>query len=224
MSGYLALIGDLKKSRSIAERSDAQQDIKQALEAVSAAYPKLFASRLTLTLGDEFQALLFPGQEGFMRMMDDLELRLIRYPFRVGLGAGSIVTAIDPDISIGADGEAYWRAREAINYVHANDAGGKVRTHLIGMGEAWDPVLNGLLEATDLIKYGWTNIQRDTFLQMIRQGIYSETFDQKSFAQSIGISESSLTKRLNAGNIKFYIKLRRAIEHVIIKRGQNAAE
>ena len=224
MPGYLALIGDLKKSRSISEHSDARQDIKQALEAVSAAYPKLFASRLTLTPGDEFQALLVPGQEGLIRMMDDLELRLIRYPFRVGLGAGSIVTAVDPDISIGADGEACRRAREAINYVHANDASGKVRTHLIGMGEAWDPVLNGLLEASDLIKYGWTNIQRETFQQMIRQGIYSETFDQKSFAQSIGISESSLTKRLNAGNIKFYIKLRRAIEQVIIRRGQGAVE
>lgn len=212
MAIYLALIGDLKKSRRITQRADAQQEIKQALEDINAAYPQLFASRLTLTLGDEFQALIYPQEEGWMRMLDDLETRLIRYPFRMGLGLGSISTAIDSRVSIGADGEAFWHARDAIVYVHANAAGGKVNTRLIGLEDGWDDTFNSLLEAADTIKFGWTTLQDETFRAMIRQGIYSDSFEQKAFAQAIGISESSLTKRLYAGSIKFYIKLRKTVE------------
>ena len=212
MSIYLALIGDLKKSRNITHRADAQREIKQTLEDISAAYPRLFASRLTLTLGDEFQALLYPQEEGWTRMLDDLETRLISYPFRVGLGLGGISTAIDSRVSIGADGEAFWHARDAISYVHANDAGGKVNTRLIGLNDGWDDTFNSLLEAADTIKFGWTALQDETFRGMIRRSIYSDSFEQKAFAQSIGISESSLTKRLYAGNIKFYIRLRKTVE------------
>ena len=40
------------------------------------------------------QALLHPQEEGWTRMLDDLETRLIRYPFRMGMGLGGISTAI----------------------------------------------------------------------------------------------------------------------------------
>lgn len=222
MTEYLALIGDLKKSRLIAGRADAQQEIKQALSDINAAYPQLFASRLTLTLGDEFQALLYPEQAGFMQMLDDLEARLIRYPFRLGLGLGSISTAIDRNISIGADGEAYWNARAAIDYVHANHAGGKVNTQLISPQPDRDCLLNALLESADLIKHGWTALQQETLHRMMEQGIYADSFDQKAFASAIGISQSSLTKRLSAGNIKFYIKLRLIIEQSIQREARHA--
>lgn len=222
MSKYLALIGDLKKSRLIMDRADAQREIKQALADINAAYPQLFASRLTLTLGDEFQALLCPKEEGFMRMMDELESLLSPFPYRIGLGFGGISTAIDKQVSIGADGAAYWRARESIQYVHGNDAGGKIRTHFIGFNRQRDELLNGLLEASDTIKAGWTPLQKETFSRMISQGIYHPLFDQKSFARSIGISQSSLTKRLSAGNIKLYLKLRCLIEESIRGWGDDA--
>jgi len=209
---YLALIGDIRNSRQIARRAEAQKGIQAALAQVSEAYPALFASRLTLTLGDEFQALIYPERLGLTRMLDELEMRLLPYPFRLGLGFGSISTAIDSRVSIGADGEAYWRAREAIGYVHANESGGRVKTHCLGFSAEKDELLNGLLEASDTLKAGWTALQRETFSRLILQGIYAPVFDQKSFAASIGISESSLTKRLSAGNIKLYFKLRALIE------------
>lgn len=156
-------------------------------------------------------------------MLDDLETRLISYPFRVGLGLGGISTAIDSRVSIGADGEAFWHARDAISYVHANDAGGKVNTRLIGLNDGWDDTFNSLLEAADTIKFGWTALQDETFRGMIRRSIYSDSFEQKAFAQAIGISESSLTKRLYAGNIKFYIRLRKTVESGV-RRLQHEAQ
>lgn len=210
MAKYIAIIGDLKGSRQIKNRAQAQLQIKQALEGVNQAYPECIVSKLTLTLGDEFQALIKP-EKRMIHMLDELYTSLEEYPFRLGIGYGEISTAIDKNISIGADGEGFWQARAAIDYVHDNSMGGKVITHILGFGKLHDELLNALFEASDTLRHGWTNLQAQTFRLMLKENIYSPVFEQKVFAQAIGISESSLTKRLNAGNIKLYIKIRNLI-------------
>lgn len=214
MQRYLAVIGDLKGSRQIKNRAQAQLEIKKALEDINRAYASCLVSKLTLTLGDEFQALAKPDT-CCVKMLDDLAMRLHGFPFRLGLGYGGISTAIDKELSIGADGEGYWRAREAIQYVHDNSAGGKVNTHIIGFGRLEDDLLNALFQASDTLRYGFTALQADTFHHMLAQGIWTPNFEQKPFAEALGISQSSLTKRLNAGNIKLYLKLRNLIGTVI---------
>lgn len=208
---YLALIGDLIGSRQIAGRDQAQRQLGAALKALNRAHADLMASPLTLTLGDEFQALLYP-KAGVMRLVDELGCALKAFPFRLGLGYGAIRTAIDPTLSIGADGECYWNAREALQYVHDNDSGGKSQTRVRGFGGRRDALLCALLETSDLIKYGWTSLQRDTFFDMLRQDIYTDNFDQQAFAARIGISPSGLSKRLSLGNIKLYIRTRLLID------------
>lgn len=210
MAKYIAIIGDLERSREIADRDKAQARIQLALESVNAAYKNLIISKLTLTIGDEFQALVKPDP-GILKMMDELEMLLASFPFRLGIGFGDISTAIDRERSIGADGEAYWMARAAIEYVHDNSQGGRKKTHLGGFGPLKDSLLNTLFEVSDLMKYGWTKLQAETFSHMLMQGTYSPGFDQKAFALKIGISQSSLTKRLSAGNIKLYLKIRNLI-------------
>lgn len=210
MEKHIALIGDLKGSRHIPNRAQVQIQIKRALEDINLDYPECITSKLTLTLGDEFQALLKPCPR-LMQMLDSLAMILQDYPFRVGIGYGDIRTAIDSNVSIGADGEAYWQARAAINYIHDNNAGGRVKTHIFGFSNLENELLNALFEASDTIKYGWTNLQAETFHLMLQHGIYTQSFGQNIFAQAIGISQSSLTKRLNAGNIKLYIKIRNLI-------------
>lgn len=207
MANYLALIGDLKASPHIPGRESAQQEIKAALDQLNLAWGALMASPLTLTLGDEFQALLYPKAEA-MRLPDELERALKDYPLRLGLGYGAVRTAIDPRLSIGADGECFWHAREALTFVHDNAAGGRSRARVLGFGELKDALLNGILQTTDALRYAWTATQRDTFHAMLAHGIYAETFDQQAFAQQIGISPSSLSKRLTAGNIKLYLRSR----------------
>lgn len=207
MQQYLALIGDLRGSRHIDGRDKAQRQIKAALEQVNGQYVGLMASRLTLTLGDEFQALLHP-QAQVMRLLDDLQRALRDFPFRLGLGYGGIRTAIDPQLSIGADGECFWHAREALQYVHDNDNGGRSMGRVLGYSGLRDELLNGLFQTTDALKAAWTDIQRETFYQMLAHDLYADSFDQQAFAASIGISPSSLSKRLAAGNIKLYLRTR----------------
>lgn len=210
MEQYLAIIGDLIHSREIEDRKQVQKQIKKAFQTINDDYPELILSKLTLTLGDEFQFLTKP-QEGIFELLDQLEMEL-GLPFRLGIGYGSLLTEINPDISIGADGEAFWNARDAITHVHDKDWSGKSRVRVKGFGEEEDLLLNALLATSDTLKSQWTDLQRETFHEMLKRRIYRESFDQKPFAQELGISESNLSKRLSTSNIKLYLHARRAIE------------
>ncbi|MFR4638073.1 MAG: SatD family protein [Streptococcus parasanguinis] len=65
----------------------------------------------TLTLGDEFQALLEVDAPVF-QIIDTLRLELNRHNFVLVLDLERLLTAIDPLQSVGADGPAYWNARQ----------------------------------------------------------------------------------------------------------------
>lgn len=221
MKNYLAIIGDLIQSREIPERKQVQKHIETTFKEINKEFRPLILSQITLTLGDEFQFLAIP-KEGLFELLDTLEMKL-ELPFRLGMGYGSLLTEVNPKLSIGADGEAYWNARKAIDYVHDNDWNGKTRIHLQGFGDEKDMLLNALLDTSDTLKSQWTALQRQTFHAMLSNKIYRDNFEQKPFAQQLGISESSLTKRLSAGNIKLYLHARLVIEktmeahHVSIK-------
>lgn len=199
----IAVIGDLIGSRSLPDRRNVQQQLQHALMEVNSAYAEIIESKFTLTLGDEFQGIVRPDPRVFA-LLDTLESRL-PWDFRVGLGYGEILTSIDPELSIGADGPAYWRAREAIDHVHDKNWNGKNRIRICGFGADKDALLNALFVTTDALKASWTRLQRDTFSAMLARGIYRTEFDQQSFAEELGISASALTRRLNAGNIKIYL-------------------
>ena len=209
MAQYLAVIGDLIGSRGIAGRRGVQQRIEQVFDDINREYRDLIASRLTLTLGDEFQLIARPDG-GVLQLLDELERRL-ELPFRVGIGYGGLLTDIHYERSIGADGEAFWHARDAIEKVHDYNWHGRQRTCVQGYGTLEDELLNALFAASDALRAGWTALQRETFHRMLEEGIYEAQFDQRSFAATLGITESALSRRLSAGNIKIYLNSRAAI-------------
>mgnify|MGYP001481708796 CR=1 FL=1 len=205
---YIALIGDLIHSRRIEDRLSVQEHIKKVFSAISTDYSDCVVSRLTLTLGDEFQALLKPDKEIFL-LLDDLEYRL-GLPFRSGLGYGTLLTEIDPKISIGADGEAFWNARSAIENVREKSWGGRSRVRIEGLAERQE-VVNALFLLSDAIKLDWTQLQKETFGELLKRKIYSESFEQKSLAEDLSISQSSLSKRLSSSGIKLYLHARNVL-------------
>lgn len=52
------------------------------------------------------------------QIIDRINFAMQPYQVRFGLCLGEILTDINPEQSIGADGPAYWHARKAINYIH----------------------------------------------------------------------------------------------------------
>ena len=55
---YLALIADVIDSKTVQERFDLQKQLEKTLQKINELFKDCLASAFTLTLGDEFQALL----------------------------------------------------------------------------------------------------------------------------------------------------------------------
>lgn len=213
MINHLAIIGDIIGSKQVKDRAQLQEAIQQAFETIHQAYPDLIQSKFTLTLGDEFQALLTPSKQVF-ELLDHLE-KLIPVPFRFGLGYGDLTTDFDENVSIGADGPAFWHAREAIDHIHDQNWSGKTKGYLITKDETFDRMMNDFILLSDTLKNEWTDLQKKTFEEMLGHGIYTTDFNQKEFAESLGISASSLSKRLNNGNIKIYLQARNTMGYLL---------
>lgn len=210
---FIAIIGDLIDSKQLDNRQQIQEQLRSALDFINIQFKDDIVSQLTLTLGDEFQGLLKVGAPVCF-ILDTLESQISELNVRYGIGIGDIVTEINPSLSIGADGPAFWYAREALEYIHDNHDYGMSHTYLISEKKEFR-LINDILALSDHIKYSMTNIQKETLHFIIKEGIYSDTFDQKSVAHKMNISDVSLYKRLKAGQIKVYLRSRLHIDQYL---------
>lgn len=213
MKKYIAIIGDLIDSKNITNRLSFQKDIKEILNIINEKYDKYIVSNFTLTLGDEFQAILEISSM-IPRILDDLYIS-IDHDFRLGIGIGEIITDINPLLSIGSDGEAFWNARSRIEYVYTNNYNKKANVYFKGSSVKKDDLINTIFILTENLKNTWTKKQKDTFSLMLKNDIYDENFNQKEFSKLINISESSLSKRLISGNIKQYLHGRKTLQRLL---------
>ena len=206
---YLALIADVIDSKMVQERLDLQKQVEKTLQKMNELFGDYLASRFTLTLGDEFQALLKVDAPVF-QIIDTLRSELNPTQLRFGIGLGEIVTAIDPLQSVGADGPAYWNARAAINFVHQKNDYGNTQIYFSSGKENQDFFVNALIASGEAIRSGWRESQEEILLNLLKRSVYSETFSQQDLAQSLGLNPSALSKRLKSSSIRVYLRGRAA--------------
>lgn len=206
---YLALIADVIDSKMVQERFDLQKQLEKTLQKMNELFGDYLASRFTLTLGDEFQALLEVDAPVF-QIIDTLRSELNPTQLRFGIGLGEIVTAIDPLQSVGADGPAYWNARAAINFVHQKNDYGNTQIYFSSGKENKDFFVNALIASGEAIRSGWRDSQEEILLNLLKRSVYSESFSQQDLAQSLSINPSALSKRLKSSSIRVYIRGRAA--------------
>ena len=206
---YLALIADVIDSKMVQERFDLQKQVEKTLQKMNELFGDYLASRFTLTLGDEFQALLEVDAPVF-QIIDTLRLELNPTQLRFGIGLGEIVTAIDPLQSIGADGPAYWNARTAINLVHQKNDYGNTQIYFSSGKGNQDFFVNALIASGEAIRSGWRGSQEEILLDLLKRCVYSENFSQQDLAQSLEINPSALSKRLKSSSIRVYLRGRAA--------------
>jgi len=202
---YLALIADVIDSKMVQERLDLQKQVEKTLQKMNELFGDYLASRFTLTLGDEFQALLKVDAPVF-QIIDTLRSELNPTQLRFGIGLGEIVTAIDPLQSVGADGPAYWNARAAINFVHQKNDYGNTQIYFSSGKENQDFFVNALIASGEAIRSGWRESQEEILLNLLKRSVYSETFSQQDLAQSLGLNPSALSKRLKSSSIRVYLR------------------
>ncbi|WP_049497872.1 SatD family protein [Streptococcus parasanguinis] len=206
---YLALIADVIDSKMVQERLDLQKQVGKTLQKMNELFGDYLASRFTLTLGDEFQALLKVDAPIF-QIIDTLRSELTPTQLRFGIGLGEIVTAIDPLQSVGADGPAYWNARAAINFVHQKNDYGSTQIYFSSGKENQDFFVNALIASGEAIRSGWRDSQEEILLNLLKRSVYSESFSQQDLAQSLAINPSALSKRLKSSSIRVYLRGRAA--------------
>ena len=206
---YLALIADVIDSKMVQERFDLQKQVEKTLQKMNELFGDYLVSRFTLTLGDEFQALLKVGAPIF-QIIDTLRSELTPTQLRFGIGLGEIVTAIDPLQSVGADGPAYWNARAAINFVHQKNDYGNTQIYFSSGKENQDFFVNALIASGEAIRSGWRDSQEEILLNLLKRSVYSESFSQQDLAQSLAINPSALSKRLKSSSIRVYLRGRAA--------------
>ena len=206
---YLALLADVIDSKMVQERFDLQKQVEKTLQKMNELFGDYMVSRFTLTLGDEFQALLKVDAPIF-QIIDTLRSELTPTQLRFGIGLGEIVTAIDPLQSVGADGPAYWNARAAINFVHQKNDYGNTQIYFSSGKENQDYFVNAFIASGEAIRSGWRESQEEILLNLLKRSVYSETFSQQDLAQSLAINPSALSKRLKSSSVRVYLRGRAA--------------
>lgn len=198
---YIAIIGDIKKSRELNDRNLVQKKMQRVLDEINQKYEKDTASKFMITLGDEFQGLLKCG-ENMMNIISEIEDRMYPVKIRFGVGVGEITTAINTEVPLGADGPAYYNSRHAIEALKNNEKKSKTAASNImfkadGDNEASEKMLNTIMSLLTVIKNKWTNRQREVIYEYIKYG-----GRQKDAAQHLGITQSSVQKNLS--NADYY--------------------
>lgn len=209
----IAVIGDIIGSRKIVDRLCTQEILRASLDRVNYKYPQSLASNFSITLGDEIQGVL-RCSKGLLRILDDIAISLRPEKIRFGIGIGFLSTSIDPASSIGADGPAYWKAREAIEFVHKYNDYGRANVHLLAVDYHESiGLINEILKLTAFQMSGWRDSQMDVFRYILYEDIFDpESINHTEMAGRMGILPSSLTRRFESSGIKRYMSSRNEVE------------
>ncbi|WP_022772835.1 SatD family protein [Butyrivibrio sp. AE2015] len=202
--GYVAVIGDIKDSKKVHNRGLVQNELKRVLAYINSKYIEDVAANFVITLGDEFQGLLITGNNLFEI------IRLIKrsmYPveIRFGIGVGKITTSIDPQAAIGADGPAFYAAREMIEELRRQEKKLKDQAPDVKLAIYGKPddiqveQINTFLRMTKMIEKSWSSEQRETIVDTITNG-----GSQAERAKRLKTTQSTIARRLKSANYDAY--------------------
>ena len=200
---YYALIGDIRASREINNREAAQELLNQVLKEVNETYASDMAADFLITLGDEFQGLLKTANH-LLEIVKHIQRRMYPLAFRFGIGAGEISTKIDRKAAIGADGPAFYAAREMITMIHEREDRYKkqapdIQVYYYEKNIFAVRTINTMLSLLKTIEDGWTEKQRYTIWDMmLHRG------SQEFCANRLGTSQSTVARRLADGKYIIY--------------------
>ncbi len=198
---YIAIIGDIKKSKQVIDRKSVQLKLKGILSEINQIYSDDVASRFMITLGDEFQGLLRCG-DNIMNIINEIESKMYPVEIRFGIGIGEITTDIDEEVPLGADGPAYYNARYAIESLKNSEKKNKKAKSdiMVKLGienEMAEKMLNTILSLLTVIKNNWTKRQREVVCDY-----FAYRDSQMKVANRLGINQSSVQKNLS--NADYY--------------------
>jgi len=210
---YIAIIGDIKNSKNLINRHDVQLQLNDVLDEISCCFESELASRFMITLGDEFQGLLCSGKYT-LDIISYIERKMYPVNIRFGIGVGSITTDINPDMPLGADGPAYYYAREMITTLKKAEKKNmeslsNIKIYIDCQHEISE-LINSILALGTAVQSKWTDRQREVIYDYLE---YRDS--QCDMAHRLGITQSNVNKNLSASNFYTYKNSMDAVSRVL---------
>lgn len=199
----IVVIADIVASRKIDERAALQKKLKAVIRQVNRKNSNL-VSPYTITLGDEFQAVLNNADQlfyDFTTIMEALHPEKIRFSIAVG----EINTPINRKQAIGMDGPAFYAARHGIETLKSNE----FLFTCNGLNEWQQSLVNQSLYLASYHLLKW-KLSRLSIFNYLQQGL-----NVLEMSKKMDLSDKSIYKSIDHGALKVVNGLFRDIEQTI---------
>ncbi|BES65834.1 SatD family protein [Gottschalkiaceae bacterium SANA] len=214
---YCAIIGDIVKSRTIVERSEAQVKLNNILNDVNSIFSEDIESKFIITLGDEFQGLLNTPIH-LLKIIDYIKMNFEWSNIRFGVGFGEMQTEIRAQ-AIGSDGPAYHVARKAIENIKEEQKRNKkesVTRDILIYGQtngnrALYTAINTAISLCNVIENEWSEKQ----FEVINEMEFTDQ-TQREIAQKLQVTQSSIQRRLVTSNYFSYRNAKETLQEIIM--------
>jgi hypothetical protein len=206
---YLGIVVDLVNSRKLEneKRIFVHNILNEVLDKTNEEFDNIVLSNFTITLGDEFQGLV-EVKEQVIDLLFKLyrELRTHEIVARFGIGYGEMTLPFLKNISIGSDGPAYHKAREAVERAK------KTKKEFCFVVNPKDDDLMGKISSFYVEIFEKMNSkQKDAYLKLL------EGEKIEKIVEDLDYNDSSLS-RLSAGKKQkldtYLVVLKRCIEEL----------
>lgn len=216
---FVAIIGDIKDSKKIENRSQAQEKLNGVLKYLNENYYADISAKFIITLGDEFQGLL-KSTEHLLDIIKYIQREMYPIRLRFGIGFGETNTDFYYEFAIGTDGPAYYAAREMIEQLREQEKRLKrqasdIQISIYNTEKFEITEINTMLALMKIIEDGWSEKQRLTIWDMTQNG-----GSQKECAKRMGTTQSTVARRLADGNYLTYERTRRTVNEAIRRLGE----
>lgn len=189
MTKHLVLIADIESSRKVTDRGALQESLKSLLRHLNLE-PAGRISPLTITLGDEFQAVYGSAERVFtdaVEILAGLHPQVARFSF----GIGPITTAINPNAALEMDGPAFYAARDGMSALKKDH--GLLRVS--GIDAAGLDLVNSSLFLVGSEIRSW-NALRLRALAALNRGL-----NVRQIAAETGVSDKAIYKTIADGHL-----------------------
>jgi hypothetical protein len=190
-TNYAAITCDIVGSRQIEEF---RRKRDQKLRRISKLHveKKLILSEYAITAWDEFEGILsrptnLPG------VIVDLRRHFHPFELWIGIGIGQVTEPHKKPVNVFAGGEAFERAREAMNKLKPKRSKTGVLTSFVTGNEMFDLIGDTVYQLHDSLLQSISNKQWETI------NVLMETSGQELAAKKLGLNKSTISRNLRRG-------------------------
>lgn len=201
---YIVVIGDIRYSKKIQDRQKLQYVIERNLAKINKTFPGIL-SPYTITLGDEFQAVYKEFTSVFIPILMIVNV-IFPVECRFSIAMGGISTEINTKQAVGMDGEAFYMAREGIDYLKHEK---KYITIMTRTGE-YDRLFSSVLDCIFQEIYRYKKSNRAGYIIDVLKGL-----NTTDIARMHHVSRANVYKNIKNWNIKETVIQIREIEKIL---------